>query len=91
MRTIATLQDGAQEPSMSLEQVFVAWLFMALQGSRRLYESLCVSKPGSSPMWVVHWALGLGYYTAMSVAVWIDGSSMFTNMPKKSKISLFRI
>ncbi|KAI8671515.1 Polyprenol reductase [Fusarium keratoplasticum] len=75
MRTIATLQDRPQESSMSLEQVFVAWLFMALQGSRRLYESLCVSKPGSSPMWFVHWALGLGYYTAMSVAVWIEGSS----------------
>ncbi|KAM0436911.1 hypothetical protein ACHAPT_002624 [Fusarium lateritium] len=75
MRTIATLQDGARGPSMSLEQVFVAWLFMALQGSRRLYESLCVSKPGPSPMWFVHWALGLVYYTTMSVAVWVEGSS----------------
>lgn len=86
MRTIATLQDGGQESSMSLEQVFVAWLFMALQGSRRLYESLCVSKLGSSPMWFVHWALGLGYYTAMSVSVWIEGSSM-SPISKKTRFS----
>ncbi|KAF4983340.1 hypothetical protein FZEAL_1232 [Fusarium zealandicum] len=75
MRSIATLQDRARDPSMDLEQVFVVWLFMTLQGSRRLYESLYVSKPGSSPMWVVHWALGLVYYTTMSIAVWVEGSS----------------
>ncbi|PCD40647.1 hypothetical protein FGRA07_01918 [Fusarium graminearum] len=75
LRTIATWQDRAGGPSMSLEQIFVAWLLMALQGSRRLYESLFVFKPGSSPMWFIHWALGLSYYIAMSLAVWVEGSS----------------
>jgi 3-oxo-5-alpha-steroid 4-dehydrogenase 3 len=77
LRSIVTWQDRAGGPSMSLEQVFVAWLFMALQGSRRLYESLFVFKPGSSPMWFIHWALGLSYYIAISLAVWVEGSSTF--------------
>jgi 3-oxo-5-alpha-steroid 4-dehydrogenase 3 len=78
LRSIVTWQDRDGGPSMSLEQVFVAWLLMALQGSRRLYESLFVFKPGSSPMWFIHWALGLSYYIAMSLAVWVEGSSTFS-------------
>jgi 3-oxo-5-alpha-steroid 4-dehydrogenase 3 len=50
---------------------------MALQGSRRLCESLFVFKPGSSPMWFIHWALGLAYYITISLAVWVEGSSTF--------------
>lgn len=75
MGTLAAMQDRAGEPSVELGRVFVAWCLMALQGSRRLYESLYVSKPGSSPMWFVHWALGLVYYTTMGISVWIEGSS----------------
>ncbi|KAM0238792.1 hypothetical protein ACHAPO_003766, partial [Fusarium lateritium] len=74
LKSIVTCQNRADGPSMSLEQVFVAWLLMALQGSRRLYESLFVFKSGSSPMWLIHWALGLSYYIAMSLAVWVEGS-----------------
>ncbi|CAM1505382.1 Fc.00g110190.m01.CDS01 [Cosmosporella sp. VM-42] len=75
MRELAVRQAASDQPTMQLGQVFAAWLMMTLQGSRRLYESLYVSKPGSSPMWFVHWALGLVYYTSMSIAVWIEGSS----------------
>ncbi|KAH7162429.1 hypothetical protein B0J13DRAFT_10287 [Dactylonectria estremocensis] len=75
MNEMAKLQDRAGTPSMELGQVYAAWLMMALQGSRRLYESLYVSKRGSSPMWIVHWALGLVYYTSMGISVWVEGSS----------------
>ncbi|KAF5022052.1 hypothetical protein F66182_5898 [Fusarium sp. NRRL 66182] len=74
MKTIAVLQDRSSGPSMSLEQVFVVWLFMALQGLRRLYESLYVFKQGSSPMWFVHWALGISYYVMIGLSVWVEGS-----------------
>ncbi|KAI5465587.1 hypothetical protein BGZ63DRAFT_108491 [Mariannaea sp. PMI_226] len=74
MRSVVLLQDRNGGPSMELGQVYVAWLLMAMQGLRRLYESLYVSKHGKSPMWVVHWALGLVYYTTMSLSVWIEGS-----------------
>lgn len=76
IRALAMRQDRDGEGSMLLGDVFVAWLLMAVQGVRRLYESLYVSKPGSSPMWVVHWALGLIFYATMSISVWIHGSSM---------------
>lgn len=75
LRIIATWQDRAGRSSMSLEQIYIAWLLMALQGSRRLYESLFVFKPGSSPMWFIHWALGAAFYAVISLAVWIEGSS----------------
>jgi 3-oxo-5-alpha-steroid 4-dehydrogenase 3 len=78
LRNIATWQSRAGGPSMTLEQAFVAWLLMALQGSRRLCESLLMFKPGPSPMWFIHWALGLSYYIAMSLAVWVEGSSTFS-------------
>ncbi|KAF5692496.1 DFG10-like protein [Fusarium denticulatum] len=74
LRSIATWQDRAGRSSMSLEQIYIAWLLMALQGSRRLYESLFVFKPGSSPMWFIHWALGVAFYAVISLAVWIEGS-----------------
>ncbi|KAF4457531.1 hypothetical protein F53441_581 [Fusarium austroafricanum] len=74
LRSIATWQDQAGEPSMSLEQVCLTWLLMAFQGSRRLYESLFISKPGSSPMWFVHWALGVSFYAMISFTIWIEGS-----------------
>ncbi|KAK8167572.1 3-oxo-5-alpha-steroid 4-dehydrogenase-domain-containing protein [Phyllosticta citribraziliensis] len=50
---------------------------MLAQGLRRLFESTCISKPSSSSsssMWVTHWLLGLFFYAAMSVAVWIEAS-----------------
>lgn len=60
--------------SMTLSQVLVCWLLLVLQGSRRLWESFNFVKPSSSQMWVVHWLLGLGFYLAAGVAIWIEGS-----------------
>ncbi|KAG6011948.1 hypothetical protein E4U43_008022 [Claviceps pusilla] len=60
--------------STELGRVYLAWGMMAAQGSRRLFECFFVSRPGKTPMLAVHWALALAYYTAMSVAVWVEGS-----------------
>lgn len=64
-------QDTAQ--SMSVNQVFLAWGFMAIQGSRRLYESSTFTKPSQSKMWVGLWAIGMAYYIFMGISVWIEG------------------
>ncbi|KAI0188687.1 hypothetical protein F4808DRAFT_56831 [Astrocystis sublimbata] len=61
-------------PSMTMSQVFLAWLLMGLQGARRLYECLAILRPSSSSMWIIHWLLGNGFYLCTSVAVWIEGS-----------------
>ncbi|SMR51890.1 unnamed protein product [Zymoseptoria tritici ST99CH_3D1] len=61
--------------TMSFEQVAVIWLMMFIQGSRRLYECLVLSAPSKSKMWIGHWALGILFYVATSVAVWVEGSA----------------
>ncbi|KAJ5084613.1 hypothetical protein NUU61_009192 [Penicillium alfredii] len=63
-----------QQQSMSLNQTLVCWILLAMQGARRLWESLTFSKPSSSQMWFVHWLLGIGFYLATGVAIWIEGS-----------------
>ena len=74
MRAIATRQARSGGPSMELGQVFVAWTLMSIQGLRRLYESLFVTKSGSSPMFIAHWLLGVVYYTFNLMSAWIEGS-----------------
>ncbi|GAB7351210.1 hypothetical protein MBLNU459_g1648t1 [Dothideomycetes sp. NU459] len=60
--------------SMTLDQVVVTWLLMFIQGGRRLYECLAISKSSSARMWIGHWLLGIWFYASMSVSVWIEGS-----------------
>ena len=64
------------EKSMSIHQVLLCWALMLVQGIRRLHESRIFSKPSSSRMWFVHWLLGLAFYLAATVAVWIEGTGM---------------
>lgn len=59
--------------SMTWRQVIVAWAMMLVQGSRRLYECMAISKPSSSQMWFGHWVLGIFFYIGMGIAVWIEG------------------
>ena len=74
---------SANRPSMSFNQLVLCWTLLAIQGSRRLYESIILAKPSQSEMWVGHYLLGLLYYMAMGVAIWIEGAPalMSTNEP----------
>ncbi|CAG8951586.1 hypothetical protein HYFRA_00007502 [Hymenoscyphus fraxineus] len=67
--------SAAQKPgtAMTIQQLSIAWLLMAVQGSRRLYESIIFAKPSRAKMWFGLWIAGLGYYFFMSIAVWIEG------------------
>lgn len=58
---------------MTINQVFLAWGFMALQGARRLYESIILAKPSQSKMWIGHWLIGIAYYVFIGISVWIEG------------------
>jgi 3-oxo-5-alpha-steroid 4-dehydrogenase 3 len=72
---IASRQAAASAPGMRPGQVPLLWTLMLLQGLRRFTESTWIFKPGKkSTMWVVHWLLGIVYYTNMSVTIWIEGS-----------------
>ncbi|KAL2354630.1 putative 3-oxo-5-alpha-steroid 4-dehydrogenase [Cryomyces antarcticus] len=63
--------------STTVHQVVLTWSLMLLQGCRRLYECLTLSKPSTSKMWIGHWILGILFYLAMNVAVWVEGASAF--------------
>jgi len=60
--------------AMPMERIIVTWVLMSAQGVRRLLESIILAKPSASKMWFVHWLLGILFYTAISVAVWIEGA-----------------
>ena len=61
-------------PSMTFHQVFITWIAVLVQGSRRLYECLAFSRPSKSTMWVGHWILGMGFYVGLNLAIWIEGT-----------------
>ncbi|KAL2271649.1 hypothetical protein VTJ83DRAFT_1020 [Remersonia thermophila] len=80
LRRIASRQADAIQAqhasSPTARQVALGWVMMFAQAARRIYEQAAVVKPSrTSRMWVVHWLLGLGFYLAMSVAIWVDGSA----------------
>jgi 3-oxo-5-alpha-steroid 4-dehydrogenase 3 len=59
---------------MTSEQTVIVWWCLLIQGCRRLVE--CIQGPKStSRMWIVHWFIGMGYYAAANIAIWIEGSS----------------
>ncbi|KAF7531845.1 hypothetical protein G7054_g8501 [Neopestalotiopsis clavispora] len=67
-------------PGMSIGQVQLTWLLMAMQGIRRLYECFYVLRTSSSSkMWFMHWLLGCAHYLGIGVAVWIEGSRKSAN------------
>jgi 3-oxo-5-alpha-steroid 4-dehydrogenase 3 len=102
MRALAERQHqsavDSQTPEVELSATLVTWFLMSSQGARRLLECIFVAKPGSSPMSALHWALGLAYYTALGISVWIHGSglsrvlAMFCNwLISPSEVILTRI
>ncbi|RKF60586.1 Polyprenol reductase [Erysiphe neolycopersici] len=75
LKSLSTTQS-LNISSMSINQVFLTWLLMAIQGSRRLMESLTLMKSSSqSQMWAGIWIIGIIFYIIMGIAVWIEGIS----------------
>ena len=66
--------DEVAVASMSVDQVLLTWSLLTLQGVRRLLESIKWNKSSASKMWFVHWLLGIAFYLAMGMAVWMDGA-----------------
>ena len=73
--------------SMSVNQVLLCWALMTVHSSRRLAESFIFSKPSTSRMFFVHWLLGIAFYLAATVAIWIEGAGRFTAHTKLGHVS----
>lgn len=76
LKAICHAQINGSESSMSMDQIVLAWSLLTIQGLRRLLESYFVTKHSAATMWFVHWYLGVAFYLAMGVAVWIEGAGM---------------
>jgi hypothetical protein len=73
---VSTLaESGDPESNTPLYRVSILWLLVFAQGCRRLYESFAYDKQSKSQMWVGHWIMGIGFYMALNVALWIDSTS----------------
>jgi len=59
--------------SMSLTQVYFLWLLLFIQGTRRLVESYTFAKPSKSTMHVAVWLIGIFFYLADGMAIWVEG------------------
>jgi len=63
----------APAESMSLTQVYFLWLLLFVQGTRRLIESYAFAKPSRSTMHVAVWLIGIFFYLADGMAIWVEG------------------
>lgn len=68
--------NGAYHSSMTINQILLTWSFMTLQGSRRLYECIVLNRASSAKMPVFSWILGIAFYAAVGISVWIEGLRM---------------
>lgn len=68
------IRSRSPDRNMSLDQLYLSWSLMAFQGVRRLFESISLMKKSASSMWFVHWLLGMAFYLAVGVGIWIHGA-----------------
>ena len=72
-------RNNDPKKSMSIDRIALTWTLMSIQGVRRLLESSLLAKSSASKMWFVHWLLGIAFYLAVSVSIWIEGAGTHTD------------
>lgn len=65
---------GSPGRSMSMEQIELSCSLLGVQGTRRLVESIVFAKSSASKMWFVHWLIGILFYLAVGISIWIEGA-----------------
>ena len=62
-----------QPDPMTPPQVFFCWFLLLIQSTRRLLECLTLQKSSKSQMWIGHYVIGLAFYVAVNISIWIEG------------------
>ena len=70
-------EAAASGKSMTMDQIILTWSLLSVQGLRRLIESSLLAKNSASKIWFAHWMLGIAFYLAFGVAIWIEGAGTF--------------
>jgi len=74
------INGESEASSMTSSQVLLAWLVVALQGSRRLYECISLRRPSATKMSDPAWILGIAFYLVLGIVQWVEGiPTLFTN------------
>jgi len=90
-KLLAAYSRPTTSASMTANQVLLAWSMMSVQGTRRLYESITLTKPSKSKMWIGLWAIGIAYYLAIGITVWIEGiKTLDVDKPLASLLEISR-
>jgi 3-oxo-5-alpha-steroid 4-dehydrogenase 3 / polyprenol reductase len=73
-RYLALRYAGNSQATMTTNQVIITWVFMAIQGIRRLYECITLNKSSEAKMPLTTWAAGIAFYCVLGVSIWIEGT-----------------
>ena len=74
------------ETSMTLPQAYLASILIALQSLRRLVECVTFQSSSKSTIWIGHYVLGLLFYVAMNMSIWVETQPAFNVEPTGHKI-----
>jgi 3-oxo-5-alpha-steroid 4-dehydrogenase 3 len=81
-RVLKLLVAGSQgKRGMTANQVLLAWALMSTHGSRRLYESSRITKPGKSKMWVGLWLMYVMYFLTYEGPLTLLLVDLLTTLP----------
>ena len=72
-------RDRARD-GMTLNQVWLCWSLMFVQGVRRLCESILYVKPTQATMPISIYAIGVLFYMMVNIAIWIEGLGKCTHV-----------
>ena len=67
---------NTQAKGMTTDQVVLTWSLVTVQGVRRLLETSLLGRSSESKMWFAHWLLGIVFYLALGVTIWIEGAGV---------------
>ena len=59
-------------------------ILLQVQGLRRLYECLIISKTSSSRMWMGHYWIGIAFYVFTNIAVWVESGESRSDLHRDS-------
>jgi 3-oxo-5-alpha-steroid 4-dehydrogenase 3 len=74
LRFVSQNSTSESSAAMSREQIVLVWSLVTIQGLRRLWETVTLTKSFVSTMPVAHYVVGILYYLALGVGIWIEGT-----------------
>ena len=74
---IARITSSHGEPSMTLPQAYLVSILIAVQSLRRLAECISFQSSSKSTMWIGHYGLGLLFYVAINMSIWVETQPVF--------------